>query len=126
MSEIEEKEFRDMAVHIESIDNRCKSNTHQIEEIKQHVTSVEKKQEAIYEMNKNIAIMAQSLTSVKDDVGELKTGQEQLSVKVTALESQPAEDIKKRWDKVSEKILILILGGVIGGIIYQILPWFAV
>ena len=124
MSEIEEKEFREMAVHIESIDNRCKSNTHQIEEIKQHVTSVEEKQEAIYEMNKNIAIMTQSLTSVKDDVGDLKTGQEQLSVKVTALESQPAEDIKKRYDKIFDKLLWLVIGGIVCGVLYQIIPGF--
>ena len=51
--------------------------------LQSRISDVEKKQEMLYEMNSNIALIAQSLKQVEGDVGEVKENQKELSDKVT-------------------------------------------
>ena len=76
---------------------------------------------AIYEMNSNIALIAQSLKQVEGDVGEVKENQKELSNKVSTLENAPAKEtldnIKKIKIAAITAVATMIATGVAGAII---------
>lgn len=61
---------------------RAKSNTHQIEEIKEDIKEIKSDQKAIYEISTSVKLIAQSMTSMKEDIAEVKQGQCDLANKV--------------------------------------------
>ena len=114
---IEEKDFYEMKAKIEALSDTS-------HELKARITDVERKQETLYEMNKNIALMAQSLKQVEGDVGEVKVSQHELSDKVSALENAPAQEtlnnIKKIKIAAITAIATMIATGVASIIIVQL------
>ena len=118
---------------------RNKSDTHQIEEIKNDVKEIKQDQKAIYELASSIKIIANDLGTIKTDITEVKLGQNMLSssqielsckmdkeincVKSELTEVKTQEDVKKgkKWDKIAFEIIkyISLLG--IGGVITYVL-----
>ena len=97
------------------------SNVKEIADLRSRVNDVEKKQEMLYEMNSNIALIAQSLKQVEGDVGEVKESQKELSSKVSTLENAPAKEtldnIKKIKIAAITAVTTMIATGVAGAII---------
>ena len=89
--------------------------------MRSRVSDVEKKQEMLYEMNSNIALIAQSLKQVEGDVGEVKENQKELSNKVSTLENAPAKEtldnIKKIKIAAITAVATMIATGAAGAII---------
>ena len=103
------------------IKGEVSANTKDITELKARVSDVEKKQELLYEMNSNIALMAQSLKRVEGDVGEMKVEQREVAQKVNALENAPAQEtlnnIKKIKIAAITAIATLVATGIAGAVI---------
>ena len=66
--------------------------------------------------------MGNQLMDVKKDIQDVKRGQNELSDKVTVLENKPAQETKKRWDNISEKLFWLVVSGIAGFLLAQIFP----
>lgn len=111
---ISDKDFYEVKADVQS-------NTKDIADLKGRMSDVEKKQELLYEMNSNIALMAQSLKRVEGDVGEMKVEQREVAQKVTALENAPAQEtlsnIKKIKIAAITAVVTLVATGVAGAII---------
>ena len=111
---ISDKDFYEVKADVQS-------NTKDIADLKGRMSDVEKKQELLYEMNSNIALMAQSLKRVEGDVGEMKVEQREVAQKVTALENAPAQEtlsnIKKIKIAAITAVVTLVTTGVAGAII---------
>lgn len=111
---ISDKEFYELKAN-------SQSNTQAISNLQSRVSDVEKKQEMLYEMNSNIALIAQSLKQVEGDVGEVKENQKELSDKVSTLENAPAREtlnnIKKIKIAAITAIATMIATGIAGVII---------
>jgi len=114
---ISDKDFYEVKADVQS-------NTKDIVDLKGRMGDVEKKQELLYEMNSNIALMAQSLKRVEGDVGEMKVEQREVAQKVTALENAPAQEtlsnIKKIKIAAITAVATLVATGVAGAIIAAI------
>ncbi len=85
---------------------RSKSNTKRLDR-------VEEQQRLMYEMNKNIAVIAEQTKDTKEDVKALKTDVEEIK-------SKP----NKLVDKMKENVLWLIIStsiGIIGAVIGMVL-----
>lgn len=119
---MDEREFREMAVHLESVDNRCQSNTHRIDCHDNEIKELHQKQDAIYELTSSVKSIATDLSYMKNDLQEVKTGQKALNDKVTEIENRPANETKKTIDELKSKITWLIVGGVVAGLLATILP----
>lgn len=117
-----DEKYTELAVHIESVDARCKSNEHRINEHDSEIKELREKQDAIYDLTSSVKSIATDMTYIKEDVQEVKSGQAQLNEKVTILENKPAQETKKKWDSISEKLLWLLIGGVAVGLLSTILP----
>ena len=111
-----DERYTDLAVHIESVDSRCRSNEHRINEHDNQIKELHAKQDAIYELTSSVKSIATDMTYIKEDVKEVKSGQEKLNEKVTILENKPATETKKRVDgivgSVLEKLIWIVIGGI--------------
>lgn len=114
--------YTDLAVHIQEVDSRSKSNEHRIDTHDKEIRELREKQDAIYDLTSSVKSIATDMTYIKEDVKEVKSGQDKLNEKVTILENRPANETKKRIDEITEKLLWLLIGGVAVGLLSTILP----
>ena len=119
--EIDEK-YTDLAVHLESVDARCKSNEHCIDDHDNEIKELREKQDAIYDLTSSVKSIATDMTYIKEDVKEVKSGQAILNDKVTVLENRPAQETKKRVDSIYIELLKMFIIGVAGFLLAQALP----
>ena len=117
-----DERYAELAVHLQDVDSRCKSNQHRIEEHDNEIHTLRERQEAIYDLASSVKSIATDMTYIKEDVKEVKSGQEKLNEKVTILENKPAVDTKKRFDIVFDKLIWIIIGGIFVSFLSTILP----
>lgn len=117
-----DENYTRLAVHIQEVDSRSKSNEHRLDDHDAEMRELREKQDAIYDLTSSVKSIATDMTYIKEDVKEVKSGQDKLNEKVTILENRPANETKKRIDGITEKLLWLIIGGVAVGLLATILP----
>lgn len=117
-----DEDYTKMAVHIQEIDSRSKSNEHRLDTHDNEIKELREKQDAIYDLTSSVKSIATDMTYIKEDVKEVKSGQDKLNEKVTILENRPATEAKKRFDGITEKLLWLLVGGIAVGLLSSILP----
>lgn len=117
-----DENYTNLAVHIQEVDSRSKSNEHRLDDHDTELRELREKQDAIYDLTSSVKSIATDMTYIKEDVKEVKSGQDKLNEKVTILENRPANETKKRIDGITEKLLWLIIGGVAVGLLAAILP----
>jgi len=74
-----------------------------LEALDNRLSVVEKDQRALSDLTSSVRVLASDQGHLKDDVGEIKTDVKSLMVK-------PA----KRWDSLVDKVIYLIVAGIIG------------
>jgi len=96
----------EIVAHLTETETRSKSNTKRLDRLEQTV-------DAIHELAKNVAVLAESQNSVKKDVEEIKND-------VQALKAIPG----KRWEQVIDKLifggLAAALGAVLGVVVSRL------
>ena len=117
-----DEKYTDLAVHLESVDARCKSNEHRIDDHDNEIKELREKQDAIYDLTSSVKSIATDMTYIKEDVKEVKSGQAQLNDKVTILENRPAQETKKRVDSIYVELLKWFAIGIAGFLLAQALP----
>lgn len=119
---MDDKQYTELAVRIQEVDSRSKSNEHRLDCIDKDIDEIRTKQEAIYDLTSSVKSIAQDMSYIKKDVSEVKNKQEELNNKVTVLENKPAVETKRKVDLVYEKIIWIIASGIVGFILAQALP----
>ena len=119
---MDEKQYTELAVHVQEIDSRSKSNEHRIDSLEEDMKETKDMQITLVKLANGVENMGNQLMDVKEDIQDVKKGQNELSEKVTTLENKPAQETKKRWDSISEKLLWLFIAGVAGFLLAQVLP----
>ena len=84
------------------LEERSKSNSHRIDEL-------EKRQDNLEELTSTVRVLAVREQNVENDVKEIKND-------VKALNNKPA----KKWENLSEKVILAIASAVIGFILSQV------
>lgn len=117
-----DENYTNLAVHLQEVDSRSKSNEIRLNNHDSELKEIREKQDAIYELTSSVKSIATDMNYIKEDVREVKTNQRELSSKVTEIENRPANDVKKRIDGITEKIIWLIVGGIATALLTAILP----
>ena len=117
-----DENYTNLAVHIQEVDSRSRSNEHRLDDHETELRELREKQDAIYDLTSSVKSIATDMTYIKEDVKEVKSGQEKLNEKVTVLENKPANETKKKVDGIIEKLLWLFIGGLAVGFLATILP----
>ena len=119
---MDEKQYTELAVHVQEVDSRCRSNEHRIDSLEEDMKKTKDMQITLVKLANGVENMGNQLMDVKEDIQDVKKGQNELSEKVTTLENRPAQETKKKWDSISEKLLWLFIAGVAGFLLAQVLP----
>ena len=89
-------------IELTEISERGKSNTHQIDEIKEDIKEMKLENKALYELTTSVKLIAQDMSSIKQDITEVKCGQEKLSVKMDSEISKVKDEQEKIKYNISE------------------------
>ena len=119
---MDEKQYTELAVHVQEVDSRCKSNEHRIDNLEEDMKETKDMQITLVKLANGVESMGNQLMDVKEDIQDVKKGQSELSEKVTTLENKPAQETKKRWDSISMELLKLFVVGVVSFLLAQVLP----
>lgn len=117
-----EEKYTELAVRLQEVDSRSRSNEHRLNDHEKEIKELRDKQDAIYELTSSVKSIATDMNYIKEDVKEVKTGQDKLNEKVTILENRPANETKKRFDEVKDKLIWLLIGGLAVGLLSALLP----
>lgn len=117
-----EKEYTDLAVHLQEVDSRCKSNEHRLDDHDEAIKEMRDDQKTLIKLTNSVENIANSMLDVNKKVDVISEKQDELNNKVTVLENRHAQSIKKRWDSISDKLLWLFIAGVAGYLLAQALP----
>ena len=113
-------------------EQRCKSNTHRIDNLEGELKEIQSEQKAIYKIATSVELIAQRVSNIEGKVddtnrkvdAQAKAWQEterKLSEKVTETENQPYKQIAKNVNSVKVAIITcictLLVSGIIGAII---------
>ena len=119
---MDEKQYTELAVHVQEIDSRSKSNEHRIDSLEEDMKETKDMQITLVKLANGVENMGNQLMDVKEDIQDVKKGQNELSEKVTTLENRPAQETKKRWDSIYMELLKLFVVGVVSFLLAQVLP----
>ncbi len=117
-----EKDYTDLAVHLQDVDSRCKSNEHRLDDHDEAIKEMRDDQKTLIKLTNSVENIANSMLDVNKKVDVISEKQDELNNKVTVLENKPAQETKKRWDSISDKLLWLFVAGVAGYLLAQALP----
>lgn len=119
---MDEKQYTELAVKVQEIDSRSRSNEHRIDELDTQMDKMQETQITLVKLANGVDKMADQLVDMKEDIKDVKASQKDLSEKVTTLENRPAQQSKKRLDNIAEKITWLVIAGIVGYILATLLP----
>lgn len=119
---MDEKQYTELAVKVQEVDSRSKSNEHRIDELDTQMDKMQETQITLVKLANGVDKMADQLVDMKEDIKDVKISQKDLSEKVTTLENRPAQQSKKRLDNIAEKITWLVVAGIAGYILATLLP----
>ena len=94
--------LEDLAVKYAEMEARGKSNTHRLD-------ALEKNQKALNELTTSVKVLATEQSTMKTDIGEIKTG-------LKTLTDKPA----KRWEAIVDKAIWLVVGALIAFVLAQL------
>ena len=114
--------YTELAVKLENVESRSKSNEHRIDNLENDMKETKDMQITLVKLANGVENMGSQLMDVKNDIQDVKKGQDELSDKVTTLENKPATETKKRWDSIYEKLIWLAISGIAAFILGQALP----
>ena len=119
---MDDKDYTDLAVRLQEVDSRCKSNEHRLDDHDEAIKEMRDDQKALIKLTNSVENMANSMFDVNKKVDVISDKQDKLNEKVTVLENRPAQETKKRWDSIAEKLIWLFVAGIAGFILAQTLP----
>lgn len=123
-----DEKYSELAVKVENASVKIGEQDRRIKTCEDDIKDLKGEQKVIYKLVNSVENLTNSMmqlrTQLREDISEVKSGQDALTTKVTEIENRPANETKKRWDNVFDKLIWLVIGGVAVGILTQILPNF--
>lgn len=109
------------ARELQEVKSRCESNTHQLNEVKVAINELQQKQDMMYEMNTNIKLIAQSMTTMQRDVNEVHVSQKNLEDKVAVIENRPDRAVGDAWSKIKVAAGTALVTGLVAYVLGLVL-----
>ena len=117
-----DENYTNLAVHLQEVDSRSKSNEHRIDDLESDMKETKNMQITLVKLANGVENMGNQLMDVKQDIQDVKKGQDELSDKVTTLENKPAQEEKKKRDKIVFEVVKYVIIGIIGFLLAQLAP----
>ena len=82
-----DENYTNMAVHVQEIDSRCRSNEHRLDDHEKEIHKLQEKQDTIYDLASSVKSIAIDMTYMKEDMKEVKADIVYLKAEVVSLRS---------------------------------------
>lgn len=117
-----EKDFTDLAVRLQGVDSRARSNEHRIETLEENMKELQETQISLIKIANSVETIGKSVVTMQRDIKDVKRSQDKLTEKVSDIENQSARELKTRWNTLCDKLLWLAAGGAAIGILNYLFP----
>lgn len=107
---------------ITQIEERCKSNTHRIEDAEADIKELKEKNNALYEINANIRTLSEGILTVKTDIQEVRVEQGEMKSDIADLKNAPDKTKAGIFTNVSKLIFTSIVTGIVAFILGVCFP----
>ena len=114
--------YTELAVKVQEVDSRSRSNDHRITDLEEGMKVVSDTQISLIKIANSVENMSKSMMDVNNKVDQISDKQDRLNDKVTVLENRPAQETKRRLDGIYEKILWVIVGGLMAAVLTALFP----
>lgn len=101
---------------------RSKSNTHQIEEIKDDIKGIKEDNKALSEIATSVKLIAQDMTHIKEDVADVKNSQSVMQSELSDVKKERMQEKIKTFDNIKGMVITAIATGVIAFVLGTIAP----
>ncbi|SEU08315.1 hypothetical protein SAMN05443270_3015 [Lacrimispora sphenoides] len=123
-----DEKYPELAVKVENASVKIGEQDRRIKTCEDDIKDLKGEQKVIYKLVNSVENLTNSMmqlrTQLREDISEVKSGQDALTTKVTEIENRPAKETKRFMDNIKEKAWWVFIGGIIVTILYQILPNF--
>lgn len=101
---------------------RAKSNTHQIEEIKEELKDIKEENKALNKIATSVELIAQDMTHVKSDINDVKQSQSEMKDELATVKNE-SNNKKAQWfDNIGKMVITAFATGIIAFILGTICP----
>lgn len=107
---------------ITQIEERCKANTHRLDDVENDIRDLKEKNNALYEMNSNIRVLSEGILIVKNDIQEVKAEQGEMKSDIADLKNAPDKAKAGIFTDVSKLILTALVTGIVAFVLGNICP----
>lgn len=118
----EETLYSDLAVKLQETHDLAKSNQHRIDSVEEELKVLNETQISLVKIANSVENMGKSMVDMNHKIDNINEKQDKFSEKVVILENQSAQDTKKKVDAIVEKIVWVVIGGLVVGLLSAILP----
>lgn len=98
--------YTDLAVKLAEVDARGTSNSDKINEHDEAIKELRNEQKALITIATSVEKIALDMSYVKEDVAEVKKGQDALNSEVATLKNKPAQETVKRITSIKDKFIL--------------------
>lgn len=102
----------ELEIQLERVDQREKSNSHQIESLREEIRELKKDNKAIYDIACSVKVMAEKLGNIEEKVDETAERLKNTESKISQIESLPAEKTSGNLEKIKIAVITAICTGV--------------
>ena len=100
----------EMAERLVKVEERAKSNTHQIEEIKPIV-------EEIHTISKTMVELITECKHTNENVADIKQDLNKMDQRIETIEQEPANSWKNAKQQILQTIISVLIGAIVTGLI---------
>lgn len=119
-----DENYTQLAVKLQEVDSRSRSTEHRVDTLQEGMEKLNETQISLVKIANSVENIGKSVISMDGKVSKIQESQDALTVKVTEIENRPAKENKRFWDNIKDKAAWVVIGGIAGTILYQILPNF--
>ena len=101
---------------------RTKSNSYQIEEIKDEVKAIREDNKAIQKIATSVELIANDMRYMKNDIGEVKSSQAELKAELKEVENQPTKEKAELVNTAKKLLFTAVCTGIIAFILGNVCP----
>ena len=117
-----EDKYTELSVKMEEVNSRSKSNQRRIDNLEVEIKAVHEQQISLVKIANSVENMGKTMVSLNEKVDEISEKQDSFAEKITTLENRPAQETKRVFDSIAEKILWVVVGGLIVWLLGSLIP----
>lgn len=107
---------------IAEIGERCKSNSHRLDDVEVAVKRLEDKNETLFEISANMRTLTEGVVNIKDDVKAIKSEQGEMKSQISDLRNAPDRKKSQWWDKAIGAVCGAIGMAILGYVLSNVFP----